>query len=39
VAVLETALVAEEVADADPPLLETVITTRMNLPPSPLTGV
>jgi hypothetical protein len=31
--------VAEEVADAEPPLFVTVIIALMNLPASPLTGV
>jgi hypothetical protein len=39
VMVLETCPVAGEVADAEPPVFETVTTTWMNLPPSPLTGV
>jgi hypothetical protein len=39
VTVLETCPVAAEVAVADPPVFETVITTLINLPPSPLTGV
>jgi hypothetical protein len=39
VIVLATCPVAVEVAEADPPVFETVITTRINLPPSPLTGV
>jgi hypothetical protein len=39
VTVLETCPVAAEVAVADPPVFEIVITTLINLPPSPLTGV
>jgi hypothetical protein len=39
VTVLATCPVAAEVAVADPPVFETVTTTRMYLPPSPLTGV
>ena len=39
VVVLETCPVEAEVAVADPPEFETVTTTWMYLPPSPLTGV